>query len=539
MSKIGIRPETNTLYFDFRVLGIRCREQTPLRDTKENRKKMQFVLDRLDQAIIDKSFNYRDFFPESGRISAFEAAQQKAGEPRSASPIGNTGLQPSLKPVLGSPTDSSQTNPTPTHSQIPLFSDFANQWYSEMEVGWKRSHRTTTRGVLDNSLIPQFGPRPVHEIKKGDILAFRSSLAKLPGIKNKESLSASRINHIMTPLRMILTEAADRYEFAPAFINIKPLRVGKTDVQPFTMQEVQDILRTVRADFRNYYIVRFFTGTRTGEIDGLKWQYVDFERRTISIKETIVNDYEETPKTGESERDIQMSQMVFDALLAQHKVTGQGVYVFATSAGTPISHRNISKRVWYPLLRLLGLKKRVPYQTRHTFATLMLASGEAPEWIARQMGHTTTEMLFRVYSRFIPNLTRQDGSAFERLMAAQMQDQPHPIVDPQLANEVSAHSFINPNSIGVNHLPKTQSRATKEIEQEPQLPKPQAINPPEPPPFAPPNLPNQLPDTRVNPSADAALIANPWLEIAKHSGLSMPPKADPTPPSDHPVGDLL
>jgi len=539
MSKIGIRPETNTLYFDFRVLGIRCREQTPLRDTKENRKKMQFVLDRLDQAINDKSFNYRDFFPESGRISAFEAAQQKAGEPRSASPIGNTGLQPSLKPAFVSSFDTSQINPASPHRQTPLFSDFANQWYSEMEVGWKRSHRTTTRGVLDNSLIPQFGPRPVNEIKKGDILAFRSSLAKLPGIKNKESLSASRINHIMTPLRMILTEAADRYEFAPAFINIKPLRVGKTDVQPFTMQEVQDILRTVRADFRNYYIVRFFTGTRTSEVDGLKWQYVDFERRTISIKETIVNDYEETPKTGESERDIQMSQMVFDALLAQHKVTGQGVYVFATSAGTPISHRNISKRVWYPLLRLLGLKKRVPYQTRHTYATLMLASGEAPEWIARQMGHTTTEMLFRVYSRFIPNLTRQDGSAFERLMAARMQDQPHPIIDPQSLNEVSAYSGINPNSIGMNHLPKTQSRLTKAIEQTPQLPELQPMEPPAPPTFGPPDSPNKLPNTWINSSADAALIANPWLEIAKHSGLSVPCSTDSIPPSDHPARDLL
>jgi len=328
-------------------------------------------------------------------------------------------------------------------------------------------------------------------------------------------------------LRMILTEAADRYEFAPAFINIKPLRVGKTDVQPFTMQEVQDILRTVRADFRNYYIVRFFTGTRTSEVDGLKWQYVDFERRTISIKETIVNDYEETPKTGESERDIQMSQMVFDALLAQHKVTGQGVYVFATSAGTPISHRNISKRVWYPLLRLLGLKKRVPYQTRHTYATLMLASGEAPEWIARQMGHTTTEMLFRVYSRFIPNLTRQDGSAFERLMAAQMQDQPHPIVDPQSLNEVSAYSGINPNSIGVNYLPKTQSRVAEKVKQAPELPEPETPEPPV-----------ALPNNRINPSADAALIANPWLEIAKHSGISVPPKTDLIPPSDHPAGDL-
>ena len=36
------------------------------------------------------------------------------------------------------------------------------------------------------------------------------------------------------------------------------------------------------------------------------------------------------------------------------------------------------------------------------------------------MGHTTTEMLFRVYSRYVPNLTRQDGSAMERLLAEQL-----------------------------------------------------------------------------------------------------------------------
>ena len=32
------------------------------------------------------------------------------------------------------------------------------------------------------------------------------------------------------------------------------------------------------------------------------------------------------------------------------------------------------------------------------------------------MGHTSTEMLFQVYARYVPNLTRQDGSAFERLL---------------------------------------------------------------------------------------------------------------------------
>jgi integrase len=46
-----------------------------------------------------------------------------------------------------------------------------------------------------------------------------------------------------------------------------------------------------------------------------------------------------------------------------------------------------------------------------------LAAGETPEWIARQLGHASTEMLFRVYSRYVPNLTRQDGSAMDRLLA--------------------------------------------------------------------------------------------------------------------------
>jgi integrase len=55
---------------------------------------------------------------------------------------------------------------------------------------------------------------------------------------------------------------------------------------------------------------------------------------------------------------------------------------------------------------------------RHTAATLMLASGENPEWIAAMLGHSTTEMLFRVYSRFVPNLTRNDGRAYTGLLNA-------------------------------------------------------------------------------------------------------------------------
>ncbi|MBQ0760448.1 MAG: site-specific integrase [Zhongshania sp.] len=158
---------------------------------------------------------------------------------------------------------------------------------------------------------------------------------------------------------------------------------------------------------------------RTGEIDGLMWKYVDFERREILIRETWVMGKMEYTKNDGSQREIQMSQPVYDALLAQRNATGKYAYVFCNRLGTPLSHNNITRRVWYPLLRYLGLNKRRPYQTRHTAATLWLAAGESPEWIAQQMGHTTTEMLFKVYSRYVPNLTRADGSAFERLLTQQ------------------------------------------------------------------------------------------------------------------------
>lgn len=103
---------------------------------------------------------------------------------------------------------------------------------------------------------------------------------------------------------------------------------------------------------------------------------------------------------------------VYEALKNQHLATGKlSKYVFCNSKGEPLDHNNVTKRVWYPLLRYLNLEKRRPYQTRHTAATLLLASGENPEWVARVLGHTSTEMLFKVYSRYIPNLTRMDGSA--------------------------------------------------------------------------------------------------------------------------------
>ena len=394
MAKVTVRNETGKLVMDFTYRNVRCREQTALPDTLQNRKRVEVVLEKIKKALKNGTFQYRDYFPESELASRFD--------PAAAIDVGKS-IQ------------------SPVNSSSPHFQDFASQWFKEHEIEWRRSHIRSLRSTLDGRLIPHFGQKVVSSITKSDILAYRATLAKVKGRGDKEGLSPKRINEIIGTLCQIIDEAADRFEFTTPTTNIKRLRVRKVDVDPFSLQDVQSILATVRADYRNYFTVRFFTGMRTGEVHGLKWRYVDFERRLIRVRETVVLGEDEYTKTDGSQRDIQMSQPVVEALTKQYEVTGKlSDYVFCNLMGAPLDNKNFTDRVWYPLLRHLGLTERRPYQMRHTAATLWLASGEAPEWIARQLGHTSTEMLFRVYSRYVPNLTRQDGSAMERLLASRL-----------------------------------------------------------------------------------------------------------------------
>jgi len=387
-----------TLFLDFRFMGNRCREYTALPDTPANRKRLEKVLSKIEAEITAGTFDYASTFPGSRNIPARESA------PAPAAPPGTPALATSALAAAA-------TSPTPS------FKDFTSTWMSERQIEWRRSHLKVLKCTLDGHLLPHFGDRPVGTITKADILAFRTKLADLPG-RTGPKMSPKRINGILAPMRQILAEAADRYGFVSPALNLKPLRLRKTDVEPFTLEQVQQMLATVRPDWRNYFTVRFFTGMRTGEAHGLKWKYVDLDKRLILIRETFVLGEDEYTKTDSSQRDIRMTQVVFEALQDQYLATGKlSEYVFCNREGKPLDNDNFGSRVWYPLLRHLGLKKRRPYQMRHTAATLWLASGEAPEWIARQLGHSSTEMLFRVYSRYVPNLTRQDGSAIDRLLA--------------------------------------------------------------------------------------------------------------------------
>lgn len=376
------------LYIDFRYLDERFREASLLTDSAVNRKRLEKMAKQIEAEIVLGVFCYEKFFPQSNSLEKVRLLERRH-----------------KKNIDG--------------SKIPPMAHVIQAWLDEREIEWRDSYKSTITSMLDKHILPALGDLPLDAITRDVLVQFRSGLAKYRSTGGLP-LGSGTINRVMTILRAITEHGCHEYKLSSPWERIKKLKVEKVHVDPFTLDEVKRMVADVRSDFRDYLRIRFFTGLRTGEVHGLRWKCVDFERREILVRETFTMGRFEYTKNDHSQREVSMSQPVYEALKRQFEITGAGGrdgLVFCTRTGSPIDAKNFTNRIWKPMLEDLGIEYRRPYNTRHTTATIWLASGEAPEWVARQMGHANTTMLFQVYSRFVPNLTRNDGSAMERLLA--------------------------------------------------------------------------------------------------------------------------
>ena len=174
-------------------------------------------------------------------------------------------------------------------------------------------------------------------------------------------------------------------------------------------------------EMRSFHTVAIFTGLRTSELIALKWVDIDWTSHppTAVIKHSYTKrDGHHLTKTPGSVRAVELRPRPVQALKEQQAASRlKSEFVFSNGTGGQLDRDNVMNRVWYPALKRAGIRERKPYQTRHTFATLALSAGEAIGWVAKQMGHSNTKMIIEHYYRFIPNLTRQDGSAFDKAAA--------------------------------------------------------------------------------------------------------------------------
>jgi len=198
------------------------------------------------------------------------------------------------------------------------------------------------------------------------------------------------------------------------FIRLKLPKIRKIRIQPFSLDEWKVIMQFMLPWYVPYFQIAVQTGMRPSEQVALKWQAVDDKYIHVELSRVYGREKADL-KTEESRRRIQIRPGIRKWLDEQREPTKEfnSPYVFTNTEGRPILQDKL-REVWARVIKKTGIRYRRMYEVRHTFASWALAAGETSEWVARTLGHVDTTMVYRVYGRYIPNLTRQDGSAFEK-----------------------------------------------------------------------------------------------------------------------------
>jgi integrase len=383
------------LLLDFSWKGQRCREYLGLDASKEGRAKARQIQRQVEGQIAGRTLDYATWFPRSKKVR----------------PGGRFAPPP----------------PPPSPEGPPGFATFARAFLEGRKVFSSHAHYLDLTSLLETHLIPTFGAdAPVSDqtftIEACERLVTR--MKALPGLK-AETMSSVRVNKARNLLRKILDRAIKKGWLQTNPVEEVPrLRENPADIDPLSWTSVQLLLdKGLKHDpeMQRFYTVAVFTGLRTSELIGLKWSDLDWTGPTplAVIKHSFTKrDGQHLTKTPGSARAVELRPQAARALKAQQAASRlKSEFVFCNRDGGPLDRDNLMNRVWYPALTRAGIRERTPYQTRHTFATLALASGEAIGWVANQLGHASTKMIIEHYYRFIPNLTRQDGSAFDKAAA--------------------------------------------------------------------------------------------------------------------------
>lgn len=174
------------------------------------------------------------------------------------------------------------------------------------------------------------------------------------------------------------------------------------------------------------FLLALLTGLRRGEILGLRWQDIDWEKQQLTVAQTQVLVHGKItfgpPKTHDSGRTVAINGALIRALrlhrAAQQRQKlqlGEDYHdhglVLQTTVGTPVSPRNLS-RTFAKLQIEAGVPPIRFHDMRHSHASWLLEKGVNIRTIADRLGHSQVSFTMQVYAH---SRVEQQRDAVEQL----------------------------------------------------------------------------------------------------------------------------
>jgi integrase len=221
-------------------------------------------------------------------------------------------------------------------------------------------------------------------------------------------ISGKRKNNILSATGSFVSWARRREIWGGSFFKVPRFSARSSKIKPLNPEETRLIMTYAPHPYKDFFQLSFLTGVRTGEALGLKFEDFDLNQGLLSIRRALTCGHIVSPKTASGERDIPLLRPLREIYQRRQRNNEEGSPWFFYSSHGGIIARSTLARKWKGLLKAFKIGHRPLYATRHTYASLALAAGEDPLWVAEALGHSRADQLFLRYASFIKGV-KEDG----------------------------------------------------------------------------------------------------------------------------------
>lgn len=278
----------------------------------------------------------------------------------------------------------------------PTFADYAQMYLDNLNSD-NVSTRSKYKGILTNHWMPAFALMAVEDITPAIIRQHINELSF-----NTEKT----FNNALIPLRGVFELAfEDEVIDDLPTKRIKNKKFQEEEPDPFTESEMAKLLEWIKENASDimlywYFEVAFWTGARPSEMIALLWSDVDLEKGTMSITKGRVRGILQNKTKTSKSRLVYLNDNALSAFKNARALNRGNEYVFVKADGSHWNHESNMRSVMRSATQATHIRHRPAYNTRHTYATILLMNGINPAFAANQLGHSLL-MFTKIYSRWI------------------------------------------------------------------------------------------------------------------------------------------
>lgn len=327
-----------------------------------------------------------------------------------------------------------EENDVVTDSQR-LFSELADEWFEQYKNTVRESTYVAQKLAYKKHIFPFFGNLKISRISipycQKQVNHWYSYYKKY---SNLIGLTSSVFKYALS-LRLIRSNPMDAVIRPKSKKRIDEERYSAPYYEKEELLEFLEIAKNYPDPIYPIFRILAFTGLRKGELLALRWKDIDFEKRTLSVKQTLAtcDKWEikfQVPKTEKSLRTIsidsetlqvikqwQLKQKEYFLKMGIKPAKNGEQLLFVSEENKPLYLDYVNHNLKI-IIKENNLKRITPHGFRHTHCSLLFESGASLKEVQVRLGHTDIKTTMDIYTHVTKRQTEETANRFADFMSS-------------------------------------------------------------------------------------------------------------------------